>query len=107
MSSTCDRNETVIVVHPGRMGGEPTIGHSRLPAEMIARTYWQLGFDEVLRMWDYLDKDDVLIACWFQARFGTRSQRARWKDWLSGADMALWSGDFSTVELPPTEKALV
>lgn len=102
MSATCDRHETVIVAHPGRMGGQPTIGHSRLTAELIASTYWRLGIDEVFAMWDYLDRADVLVACWYQTRFGTRTWRRRWSDWLDVADMALWSpGSYDEIPLPP------
>lgn len=106
MSATCDRKETAIVVHPGRMGGQPTIGHSRLTADLIASSYWDLGYDETIYLWDYLDRDDVLVACWYQARFGPRKWRQRWKDWLDVADIALWSpgNHDGEIPLPPRER---
>ena len=105
MSRTCDRDEPVIVVHPGRMGGQPTVGHSRLTADLIASSYWQVGYDETIKCWPHLDRDDVLVACWFQARYGTRTWRRRWKKWLDVADMALWSpSTYGECPLPSRER---
>lgn len=93
--ATCDkeRGTPVIVVHPGRLGGTPTIGHSRLSAELIAGTYWDLGADEVKLMWDYVTDADILVCCWFVARFGTRRERRRWSGWLPFANELLWKED--------------
>lgn len=94
----------VIVLHPGRLGGTPTIGHSRLPAELVANTYWHHGAREVFLMWDYLTEADILVACWFIAHHGTRTERARWKEWLPHADQMLWSSEtLGDCEWPPTK----
>lgn len=100
----CEREKRpVIVCHPGRMGGNPTIGHSRLPVDAVASTYWHYGFDEVLAMWDYLTEDDVMVCCWYQARHGTRTWRQRWKEWLTDNEAALWGPNtYGKAELPPT-----
>lgn len=81
----------VIVIHPGRISGEPTIGHSRLAAALVAETYWNYGPDQVKAMWDYLTDADILVCCWYVARYGSRTWRKRWKDWLPDADQFLWS----------------
>lgn len=83
----------MIVVHPGRMSGKPTIGHSRLPASQIADTYWWHGADEVKLQFDYLTDADILVCCWFVANYGTRSQRKRWREWRPVADRLLWSSE--------------
>lgn len=82
-----------IVVHPGRMFGKPTIGNSRLTAELIADIYWQYGKGEVKRMWDYMTDVDILVCCWYVARYGTRKEKQRWRDWLPIAGEKLWSSD--------------
>jgi uncharacterized protein (DUF433 family) len=98
-----DYGMPVIVVHPGRHSGAPTIGHSRLPAHNIANTYWHYGADEVKNMWDYLTDADILVCCWFIAHYGTRTERRRFKDWRDEADMMLWSRDtFTDCAWPPT-----
>lgn len=106
--ASCDAESNygtpVIVIHPGRLGGTPTIGHSRLSAASIAGTYWRYGADEVRRMWDYITDDDIKVCCWYIARYGTRAERARWKEWLPDADIALWKRDgVSSCPLPPRE----
>ena len=88
-------NEThgdpVIVVHPGRIGGQPTIGHSRLSASLVAETYQQHGLEQTQLMWDYLTEADVIVCCWYVARYGTTTERRRWKDWLGWVDDRLWT----------------
>lgn len=94
----------VIVLHPGRLGGTPTIGHSRLAAELIANTYWYHGADEVKAMWDYVTDKDILVCCWFIAHYGTRTEKARFRPWRDKADMLLWSRDtFADCPWPPTK----
>jgi len=93
--AACDAEGStpVIVIHPGRLAGQPTIGHSRLPAALIADTYWDYGPDEVKACYGYLADSDILVCCWYVARYGTRQQRKRWKNWLPVADEMLWSND--------------
>lgn len=98
----------IIVLHPGRVGGAPTIGESRLPAKLVANVYWHHGADEVKAMWDYLTDADILVCCWYVARHGTRSQRKRWKDWLPIADRMLWSTEtIPDCDWPPTKDSNV
>lgn len=101
------RSESAIVIHPGRVSGEPTIGQSRLPAETVAGTYWLYGLEKTLSNWDHLSEEDVMVCCWFMARHGTSPWRRRWKDWLPDADRYLWSPRFAKTELalPPTKQS--
>lgn len=57
---------------------------------------------------DYgLSRAEVLVACWYAARHGTRVWRKRWGPWLaannSENDVRLWREDYE-VELPPTRE---
>jgi uncharacterized protein (DUF433 family) len=95
-----------IVTEPGMLGGTPHLAGHRLGAVMIARYYLALGFDETQLTYD-LSQDEVLVACWWVARYGPRSWRARWREWLLEADAAMWrSRGWSAVPLPPREDAL-
>jgi uncharacterized protein (DUF433 family) len=92
------------VLHPGRLSGAPTIGDSRLPAQLVASTYYHHGADEVKLMWDYLTDADILVCCWYVANYGTRSERRRWKGWAPKADWMLWSEEtMAECPWPPTK----
>lgn len=80
-----------IVIHPGRVGGTPTIGESRIPAAMVAGTYWCHGADETKMMWPGLTDAEILVCCWFVAHHGTRTEKKRWREWRDHADIMLWS----------------
>ena len=105
-SSEAEHNDTPIIVHhPARLGGKATIGHSRLPATLVADTYWHHGLAEVQGQWDYLSAKDVVVCCWYVATYGTASQRKRWKQWVDGAhDKLSFPRQFPDVELPPIKE---
>jgi len=83
-------NEEFVVVMPSRLGGTPTIGHRRISTEQVADMYWHNGFDDLIDGYDLTEKQ-VVIAVWFEARYGTRMRRRRWKKWLEANDLKLWS----------------
>jgi uncharacterized protein (DUF433 family) len=57
--------EGVVVWHPGRMGGEPTIGETRVTVENLAGRVWA-GDDPAGVAADFeLDRYDVQLACWW------------------------------------------
>lgn len=88
------REKPRIVVYPGRMGGQPTVGDSRIPAELVAGVCWAHGMDEAETQWEpYVDRDGVLLACWYMGRYGTRTWRKRMASWIEDADYALWHGE--------------
>jgi len=79
-----------VVVMPSRLGGTPTIGHRRISTEQVADMYWHNGFDDLIDGYDVTERE-VVIAVWFEARYGTRMRRRRWKEWLDENDARLWS----------------
>jgi hypothetical protein len=71
----------------------------------VADIYYHHGAGEVRRMWDYLTDADILVCCWYVARYGTRGQRSRWKNWLPHADEMLWSNaTIPKCDWPPMER---
>lgn len=105
-----------IVLTPGRLGGQATVGESRIGAELVAGVYWQHGMAEAETQWEpFVDYYGVLIACWYMARYGSRTWRKRWAEWLSpddlaGADNVLWRSDrasWDSCPLPPTRHGAV
>ena len=80
-----------VVAHPGRCSGQPTVGESRIPAEMVAEVMWQHGMGEAESQWEpIVDRYGVLAACWYMTRYGSRTWRKRWAEWLQTAEPELW-----------------
>jgi len=101
-------HEAVIVVDPARLSGEPTIGNSRLPAGLVARTYWLDGRDEVRACWPELTDLDILVCCWYVVRygmytFGTSKDHRQWGDWLTTAETMLARQTVKDCPWPPKQ----
>lgn len=90
-SCSAERDTPVIVLHPGRLSGKATIGHSRLSALLVANHYWRFGVKDVKASWDYLTDSDILVCCWYAAHYGPRAIRRDWREWRVLADDLLWS----------------
>lgn len=94
-----------VAVMPGRLGGKPTVGHSRLSTAMVADYYWNVGYDEVQSMYE-LTLGEVVVAVWFEARYGSRTHRKRWAEWLAENEAQLWSpSHHGNPQAPPTKAA--
>lgn len=95
-----------IVMDPRRVGGSPTIEGTRIHPEIIAHYLLESGYEETLHSYPHLHRDDVLIACWYIARYDlpkrwTAKQWARLKGWVVANDDAMWSqDDWTEVPLP-------
>lgn len=101
------RDTPEIGVHPGMLFGEPHLAGHRLSTRMIADcVYDGPGPDEAESMWE-IERSDVLVACWFEARHGTgRTIRAHWRPWLDKYEMTLWKSsvaDWDSVPFPPAK----
>lgn len=91
-----------IWAYPGRCSGAPALAGHRLPTATVARYYAQLGQDETERAY-VIERDDILVCCWFEARHGGRMTRRKWKAWLKEHEGALWEGEWDDVPLPPMD----
>lgn len=101
MSKTKERH--CITIYPDMCWGEPTVDSHRLTVEQMALVWWGGNYtlEEIEENWSGMNKGAVLVACWYMARYGTRTWRKRWKEWLEVADRELWYGRYNTCPMPP------
>lgn len=103
-------------IDPARRSGEPCIGGTRVPVDMVVNHVWQRGVDSAMDTW-CLDRAQVLHACWYAgAGFVTRLHgkggqyvarrgpwRKRWADWARAVHGSLWHQNLDDIPDPPTE----
>ncbi len=92
-----------VSVIPGVMSGQPCLHGHRLTAEQIAVLYERYGIEEIFHGWPYLTRADVLVCCYYMARYGSRRWQKRWGRWWQEQHGALWLSEFDKAELPPRE----
>lgn len=92
-------SEREVRVGPGINFGRPKIRNSC--AEAAADMVWA-GESLATVADEYgLDVPEVLLACWFVARYGSWSQRTRWRAWLKENEEHLWANRPDLVVAPP------
>lgn len=91
--------ETFIRVDPSVNFGRAQIGGACV--ESVAGMVWAgEPLDVVAGGYD-LTTAQVLVACWYQARYGTSTWCSRWGDWARAAEPRLWHGTHDQVDDPP------
>jgi len=91
-----------VSIAPTMQFGDPVINGTRLKVELIGERYWDLGEhieSEILEPYE-LTRGDVVLCCWYMARYGSRKWRKRWESWANQINAGWWS-DLSTLPLPP------
>lgn len=94
-----------VAVHPGMLFGRPHLAGHRLSTDVIAGCVFDgPGPEEAESMWEIV-RFDVLVACWFEARHGSRRKlKAHWRTWLERYEETLWkstAADWDSVPFPP------
>lgn len=91
-----------ITINPDLCSGQPTVDHQGITAELVARVWWagSMSLSEIEENWPGLNRGAVLVACWYQARYGGRTWRKRWQDWLKVANGELWHGNYASCPMP-------
>lgn len=80
-----------VEVTPGRMGGAPCLGGTRIPTDQIAGLVWDCGMEQVRRGWTYLTDEQILVACWYEVTHGNRRYwRRHFADWPAEYREAEW-----------------
>lgn len=88
-----------ISLSPSVLGGDPAMGQTRIPAQVIINLVLRQGVETTAR--DYgLARADVLTACWYAARYGARSWRKAWGAWAEANEQAMWRGHWAAVRDP-------
>ena len=98
----------LITIYPSMKFGQPCIDHRRITVEQVAEIWWygSMTLEEMERAWAGINRGAVLVCCWYMARYGSRTWRNRWKDWLEFADVELWYGKYKTCPMPhPRDEA--
>lgn len=93
-------------VDPAQRFGRPTV--KGLSTDMIAsQVLVGASVEEVMAEYG-VNREDVLVACWFEARYGSRRFRQAWKDWmtLGQAEALLWRREYGRVMDPPDRDEL-
>ena len=102
----CDppvQRQTRLIFDPTvQRNGTPTIeGHS-LGAGFVADLVVARGGLDVMEDYE-MTREQVLVACWWAGRFGTRRAKGRFGEWAKAAGGHLWHSCFQTGE-PPREE---
>lgn len=87
-------------VDPGRCSGRPALAGHRLPTETVGRYYADLGLAETCTAYG-IERAEVLVCCWFEARYGMRRLKRLWRQWLDDNEGAMWLGEWDAVPDPP------
>jgi len=103
-----EKERHLITIYPDMVFGEPTVDHHRITAEQMAGVWWSGNYElkEIRQNWPGMNKGAVLVACWYMARYGTRTWRKRWREWLEIAEGKLWHGRYKTCPMPPQRQEL-
>lgn len=96
--------DAYVWLSPGRYSGEPCIGGHSISTRQIADSVWYGHADDLERGYD-LTREDIIVACWFEARHGrSRKIRRAWREWLDTHDGTLWHlrpHEWAAMPLPP------
>lgn len=111
-------SDAYVWIDPARRSGEPCVGGTRIPVEMVVGVVWAYGMSEAITHWPDLTRAQVLTACWYAGTGypvrlhgedgGYRPKpwpRAdRWGEWAQAMHDALWSGRPDDVTDPPSAR---
>jgi len=92
-----------LYLHPGMCTGRPTINGSRLYVQVVAEVWWSGEIPEkaIYKSWpNCKGRPELLLACWWMARYGPATWRRRWREWLERAAGELWWSNYD-IDLPP------
>jgi uncharacterized protein (DUF433 family) len=93
-------------VDPAQRFGRPNV--KGISVQVIADMVWT--GESIGRLAENygIDRADVLVACWFAGRHGTRKWRKRWGDWALAAYNQMWNAstvDYRAVPDPPSRES--
>jgi len=94
-----------VSIRPDMRFGNPSINGTRLPVDTLAEAAWEgLEPSEIEQQWD-VRRADILVACWYVGRYGSRRWVKRWGEWSERVAPVLWESstvDYAAVPWPPT-----
>lgn len=98
------RAEIYVVVNPRQNFGKPSLARTRVPVWAIIAPYLVGETEENLIAEYGITREDILVACWYQARYEAATVPEPWQDWLYDNEGRMWTNDDWT-EIPlPAQK---
>lgn len=92
--------DAYVWVDPGRQGGAPCIGGTRIPTDMVPGYVKHSGVDGMAHDYD-LTPRQIVTALWYEAMHGRWSRVKKLRRWAEDAGMVLWHSEVETLpELP-------
>lgn len=79
-----------IAIDPAMRAGAPTINRTRLPVDSVAENVWAGDSVEFVMEGYDITRADVLVACWYMGRYGSRTWQKRWRAWAESVEEELW-----------------
>jgi len=99
-SATFPAGRPFVAIDPAMQFGRATLNHTRLTVETVAG-FVAAGDPVELVADEYeITRADVLVCCWYVARYGTRRWRERWGQWAAAAESELWHGRYQVADPP-------
>ena len=89
-----------IAINPGIQFGRPCIAGRRVTVEVLAEQVMAGDTAEHIASLYEVGRADVLVACWYQANYGTRRWKQRWGKWAEANFDAFWRGDHDRIPDP-------
>ncbi len=80
-----NKSAPFISIAPGMQGGTPCLNYTRMTVNCIVVNWWSSGesLESMINQeWPVTSRAELLVACWYAARYGTRLWRKRWHPWL-------------------------
>lgn len=81
--------DAYIWLAPGRRGGAPCVGGTRLPPECAAEFYLAGESVATVCAGYAITREQFLVACWYLGLYGPRTYQRRWKAWAKAVQVAL------------------
>lgn len=108
-------SDAAVWIDPARRSGEPCVGGTRIPVNMVINIVWKRGLDVAYECWPDLTRQEILGACWYAGAgnvvrlHGKGGKyvayrgpwRKRWGAWAAEVHQAMWSGRWDDVPDPP------
>ena len=98
------RDRPRVSIDPAVQGGTPCCSDTRIPAEMMARVWWEGQFtkEQMLESWPSLTVPDLLVAFWYMGVYGGARWRRRFGLWAKNVHGELWNlaPDYETLPWP-------
>lgn len=100
MTDTPRMPDALVWVDPSRQSGDPCVMGTSVPVDALAEFVWAGDLVDNLAELYSVTRRQVIGACWYMARHGSRTWRERWREWLTAAEPRLWAGSGDVADPP-------